>query len=178
MTAEVCGALDHSCCEPCSDHTKAYLDCFLDFEVSGTCPEASCTAGGADNGREISNSTSPTGSLSATKPNATNAEDATTGAGGKPSGTPQVSDNASAGNATTATTDNANITKECDTVARDLKTCVDLNCAFRNCNDNPLGCKYNADLLNILGVLYLYEMKRIYSLTVFSPIVYSWSWEH
>ena len=149
MTAEVCGALDHSCCEPCSDHTKAYLDCFLDFEVSGTCPEASCTAGGTDNGREASNSTSPTAvsPMTSSTPNVTDtapAEDATT-AGGKPATTPQASvpSNAVVGNATIDNTDNVNVTKGCDTVARDLKTCVDLNCAFRNCNDSPLGCKYN-----------------------------------
>jgi len=51
LEAQVCGALDLSCCPPCAESTTALLDCLLDFTVGSHCPGATCSTT-ADNDGE------------------------------------------------------------------------------------------------------------------------------
>ena len=132
LTKEVCGAIDHSCCPPCSEHTMGYLNCLLEFSVSSLCPGARCSASATDDDslgdKPSANSTKPN---NATSPG-TMMNDTDTPAGGTSNTTTVVN--------TTAPGEPHN--DSCQTVVQDLEECVIMNCAFRNCVSNPGGCKF------------------------------------
>ena len=120
--------------------------------MSGTCPDASCTATtstttGSSNGNNSTTTTAPNVTddsaggvaaldvpLDATVPSTAAAGD---------------SDNTTLSTTVSSEISKANSTTEgCDTVAADLEACVVLNCAFRNCNDNPPDGRYPLEFLH------------------------------